>query len=145
MKKLSVILVMILLLVAALIGCKTTAVNVVKQAEIDGNTYSFIDIDPVVISRVWDKIMTVPLSQFVVEICFRNPDKNAPIQYATLIVTPGGIAFYSYMINDTIYVCEFDTAINSYVSIWDDMTDKNKAAWYAVYSEYFGLEARVGC
>ena len=138
MKKLSVIVVMTLLLVAALIGCKT-AENVVKQSTVDKNTYSYVDIDPVVIGRTWDEVARVPYDRFTVEMYFCNPDKNAPIQFATVFVTPAGVSAYSFMINGIINVCQFNAQINAYVSVWNDLTDMHRAQWQADYQEYFEI------
>ena len=140
MKKISVVFVMILLLVAALIGCKTTEVNVVKQSTVSEQVYTYIDIDPLVIGSTWEKIITVPYDQYTIEIYYCNPDKDAPIQFATVFVNVlGKVPAYSYMLNGRINVCRFDTTINSYKSAGDDLTDAHRAQWKADYQEYFGL------
>ena len=140
MKKISIVLAMALLLVVALVGCVTTQANVVKQSTVGENTYSYIDVDPVVIGNTWGEVTRVPLSQYLVEMYFRNPDSDAPIQFATLIVTPGGVGGYSYMLNGNINVCVFNDKTMAYESTWDTFTDEDKAQWQADYRKNFGLD-----
>ena len=122
-------------------GCAPIQMNVVKQSTVDGNIYSYIDVDPVVIAQTWTEFTRVPYSQFVAEIYFQNPDEDADIQFATLMATPAGLALYSYMINGNINVCEFNVGTNAYESIWDTLTDEFKAQWKADYEKHFGLDS----
>ena len=128
----------ICLAVIFLISCKT-AENVVKQSTVDKNTYSYVDIDPMVIGQTWNEVTRVPYDRFTVEMYFCNPDKNALIQFATVFVTPAGVSAYSFMINGIINVCQFNAQINAYVSVWNDLTDTHKAQWQADYQEYFKI------
>jgi hypothetical protein len=144
MKRISMILVMVLLLVAALVGCKTTE-NVVKQSAVSGQEYSYIDIDPIVIGQTWEHVVSVSLNRFIAEMYYKNPDKDEPIQYATLLVSPGGVGGYSYLLNSHIHVCQFNVATNAYESVWDTFDEDSKKEWYADYSEYFGIEHHTGC
>ena len=137
MKKNSVFLVMILLLVAAWVGCKTTE-NVVKQSTNEA-AYSYVHIDPLAVGETWEHIITIPLNQMMAEMYFRNPDEDAAIKLATLVVSPGGVGGYSYMLNGKIDVCVFNDKTNAYESIWDTLDDESKAQWRADYKEHFRL------
>ena len=120
-------------------SCKTAEVNVKKQTEHEGMTYTYVDIDPIVVGTTWEEVAKAPLSQFIVEVYFRNPDKEAPIQFATLVVTPAGIGGYSYMINGVINLLSFNDKTNPYESIWDTISEESKTVWYEDYKTYFGL------
>ena len=130
----------IFLFVYNLVACKTVEVNVVKQSESSEYKYAYVDIDPLVIGQTWgDPVERVPLSQFLVEMYFRNPDKDADIQFATLVVSPAGIAGYSYMINGEINVCEFNPETNAYESSWAGLSEESKQIWHDDYRTHFGL------
>jgi len=137
MKRFTVLIVVCFL---AIIACGTIETNVVKQSTVGEMTYSYIDIDPLVIGQTWEEVTRVPLSQFIVELYFKNPDIDAPIQFATLVVTPAGVAGYSYMLNGKINVCEFNDKTNAYESGWEKLSEESKQAWSNDYKTYFGLE-----
>ena len=137
MKKFSVIL-LGLCMVVALTACKT-AKNVAKQSTVGPVYYTSVDIDPATILEEWEHIVTVPLSQFIVESYFCNPDKDQPIQFATLILQPNGIGGYSYMLNGKINICKFNPGINAYESMWDTLSDESKEQWRMDYNTYFEL------
>ena len=130
----------ICLMVIFFISCKTIETNVVKQSTVGEMTYSYVDIDPVVIGDTWESVISVPISQFMVEVYFKNPDIDAPIQFASLVATPGGVAAYSYMIDGKINVCEFNTETLTYGSAWAGLTEEMKQMWYDDYRTYFGLD-----
>ena len=130
------------ILAVSLIACKT-AEHVVKQTVVDENTYSYVDIDPLVIGETWEHVITVPYDRFIAELYYCNPDENADIHFATLMVAPGGVIAYSYMINSKINFCQFNVEKNAYESTWNDLTDKHKAQWYVDYQKYFGTG--IGC
>ena len=124
----------------ALIACGTIETNVVKQSTVNEQAYAYVDIDPLVIGQTWgEPIARVPLNMYVTEMYFKNPDIDALIQFATLIVTPAGIAGYSYMFDGKINVCEFNDKTNAYESGWDSINDESKAVWYEDYKTYFGV------
>ena len=127
------------LFVINLAACKTIETNVVKQSTVGEMTYSYIDIDPLVIGQTWEEVTRVPLSQFIVEMYFKNPDIDAPIQFASLIVTPAGVAGYSYMLDGKINICEFNDKTNAYESGLDSISEESKQVWYDDYKTYFGL------
>ena len=137
MKRFTVLIVVCFL---AIIACGTIETNVVKQSTVGEMTYSYIDIDPLVIGQTWEEVTRVPLSQFIVELYFKNPDIDAPIQFATLVVTPAGVAGYSYMLNGKINICEFNDKTNAYESGWEKLSEESKQAWSNDYKTYFGLE-----
>ena len=128
------------LFVINLLACKTIETNIVKQTTVGDITYSYIDIDPLVIVKTWgEPIVRVQLNRFMFEVYFRNPDESCDIQFATLIVLPGGIVAYSYMIDGNINVCEFNPETNAYESGWASLSEKDKQKWYDDYRIYFGL------
>ena len=129
----------ICLMVVFLISCKTIEVNVVKQSTVSEMAYSYVDIDPIVIGQTWEEVIKVPINMYVTEIYFRNPDTDAPIQFATLVVMPGGIGGYSYIVDGQIYVYGFFPETNSYKSVWEDFEEDVKQLWYEDYENYFGL------
>jgi len=130
----------ICLFVINLLACKTIETNVVKQSTVSEQAYSYIDIDPLVIGQTWgEPVARVPLNQFIVELYFKNPDIDAPIQFATLVVTPAGVAGYSYMLNGKINICEFNDKTNAYESGLDSISEESKQVWYDDYKTYFGL------
>ena len=141
MRRITVLIgVCFLAMAVLLIACKTIETNVVKQSTANEMAYSYIDIDPLVIGQTWgDPVARVPLNQFIVEMYFRNPDKEHDIQFATLIVTPAGIAGYSYMLDGNINVCEFNDQTNAYESTLDRLPEENKQLWSNDYNTYFGL------
>ena len=89
--------------------------------------------------------MSVSLSQYIAEMYYKNPDKDEPIQYATLLVSPAGVGGYSYMLNGRIHVCQFNVATDAYESVWDTFDEDSKKEWYADYSEHFGIKHHTGC
>jgi len=129
----------IALFIINLPGCGTIETNVVKQSTVEGMTYAFVDIDPLVIGQTWEEVTRVPLNQFIAEMYFRNPDESQDIQFASLIVTPAGVAGYSYMLDGKINVCEFNDETTAYESVWDTLSEESKQVWYDDYKTYFGL------
>ena len=122
-------------------SCKTAEVNVKKQASVGDFTYTYVDIDPIEVAKTWEKIIDIPLNNFIIEVYFRNPDKEAAIQFATLIVQPNGVMAYSYMVDGKINVFEFNPETKAYEPTWDTIPDESKAVWYQDYKTYFGVSA----
>ena len=123
-----------------MVGCVTSEVNVVKESTaIDEMAYKYVDIDPVVIVETWEKSESVVLSQFMFELYYRNPDKKADIQLATILVTPAGVAGYSYMADGKINVFEFNPETNAYESIWEDLPPESQQMFWSDYQTYFGV------
>jgi len=131
----------ICVVVIFLAGCKTTEVNIVKKSTMveTGISYTYVDIDPFVIGQTWDALITVSINQFMAEIYYLNPDKDATIQFATLVVSPAGIGGYSYMVNGQIYVCAFNEEKKGYESVWNTLDAESKQQWRDDYKTNFGL------
>ena len=83
MRELSIILVGACILALSLIGCtETVEFNVVKQATIEGHTYSYVDIDPKEIIDNWEINIELSYRAEINEWCSIQPD----VQY---IINPG--------------------------------------------------------
>lgn len=141
MRKFSMILVGACTLALSLIGCtETVEFNVVKQATIEGYTYSYVDIDPKEIIDNWELVATIPIGPRTFEFAYRNPDLDSPFSLSIIFfIESYGVLGYSYIYKGKINVCIFNGETTAYESRYDKLDEDLVLLWKNKYSTYFEL------
>ena len=140
MRQFSVIVVMALLVVAALLSCKTVE-NVVKQTETDAIILPSNQgpIDPLEVIEKWKYVNYATMGGCPVWF-YSKPDEEAEIIYTTVMVLFSEIFGYSYFLNGAIYLYLINDETNEY-----ELRNCDQENWLYTYSLAFGIDARTGC